>query len=127
MLISGFQAVNDSRRWPRILFVLSCAYGRCCTFSLVADEACVMVWSCPEYGTLVRIMLLLYGEETTTFTGLIYGRSGSRTVTTHQSLLSPHGYKGVKVYVLLRAERRPKSHCLWLPRYKDPCRYKEAV
>ena len=58
-----------------------------------------MVWSCPEYGTLVRIMLLLYGEETTTFTGLIYGRSGSRTLTTQLLLLSTGGYPGVKVPV----------------------------
>ena len=78
MLISGFQAVNDSRRWPRILFVLSCAYGRCCTFSLVAVEACVVMWACPEHAVSVRTMLLLYGEPKTTFTGIIYGHSRSR-------------------------------------------------
>ena len=53
--------------------------------------------ACPEHAVSVRTMLLLYGEATTTFTVFIYGRSGSRTLTTHQSLSSPGGYGCVKV------------------------------
>ena len=97
MFISGFQPVNDSRSSPRILFVLSCARGRYCTFSLGAVEACVMVWSCPEHGASVRTMLLLYGEAITIITEFFYGRSGSRTLTTQLLLFSPGGCQGVKV------------------------------
>ena len=93
----GFRRSQNSRCTVRIVIVLSCAHARCYTFSLVAVEACLVLSACPEHAVSVRTMLLLYGEATTTFNGFIYGRSGSRTLTSQLLLSSPGGYGCVKV------------------------------